>query len=226
MNTSNATILPSSVGQLAKSGNILLKPSNNEALTVGRHSNKTTRASAHTREDAHDLAAMLHLNRLFSDLLPDTKVCYHNPLYVEQIEANYSKNESAIFLQFVKTFAQFRYQGCDLIQTQVVLTNETDFLNAFKLMRARKVAEYTDVKTKNKNKVLDLLKIKFTQRTFSAKILARELSYNYTLIDKIITLLLLEQQIEFVKEIAGQKTYRLRQKSAVHLCIQPNSKQC
>ena len=40
MNTSNATILPSSVGQLAKSGNILLKPSNNEALTVGRHSNR------------------------------------------------------------------------------------------------------------------------------------------------------------------------------------------
>src|SRR5699024_1586956 len=160
-----------------------------------------------------DLSAMNYLNDLFYNLLPDVKVCYHNPLYVQQIEETYTVKESQLFLQFVKTFAQFR-KADEFTQSKgIILTNENDFLIAFKLLRQRKIDEQPPVKTKNKNKVLDLLKLKFQKRTFSAKLLAKELFYNYSLLDKIITLLLLEQKIEFVKETAGQLFYRLKEKT-------------
>lgn len=195
-------------------------------MRVGRHKTKTSHARASEslpdfkadfNEKSKDLSAMNYLNDLFYNLLPNVKVCYHNPLYVQQIEETYSTKESELFLQFVKTFAQFR-KADEFAQSKgVILTNETDFLIAFKLLRQRKIDEQPPVKEKNKNKVLDLLKLKFKQRTFSAKLLAKEFFYNYTLLDKIITLLLLEQEIEFVKETAGQLFYRLHTKSVVHV---------
>jgi len=223
MNTQNLKHLRPPVGKLAKSSFPTPKLSNDKDLRVGRHPKQTPRVSERTRvgdfkedkrENSFDLKAIKYLNQLFTDLLPDVKVCYHNPLYVQQIGESYSKTESAIFLQFVKTCAQFR---CQAQNQSIILTHENDFLNAFKLMRQRKIEEYSSVKAKNKNKVWDLLKLKFKNRTFSAPMLAKELFYNYSLLYKIIHLLTLEHKIEFVKEFKGNSFYRLREKSNAYV---------
>ena len=60
--------------------------------------------------------------------------------------------------------------------------------------------------------ILDLIKLKFQKRTFTPKIIAQELFYNYAFIHRILALLILEREIEFVKEMAGQKSFRLREK--------------
>lgn len=233
MNTQNATAnsiepksLRPSVGQLAKSHFPTLKTTTNKSLAVGRQANKNprTQASVHTpdlvvrlTESKQDISAMTYLNRLLKNMLPELKVCFHNALYVQQIQENYSLTESSFLLQWVKTFALIRRSDRVELMQDVVLTNEQDFLTAFRLMQQRKIAEYSDVNPKSKSKVLDLLRYKFQYRTFSAQILAQELFYNYKPLNKIIMLLLLEKEIEFVKEMSGQKTFRLREKYTV-LC--------
>src|SRR5699024_3039531 len=143
-------------------------------------------------------------------------VFFHIILSLKQYKARFLPNESDIFLGFVKTFAKFRYsQFTNEITT--IITNDNDFYLAFKLMRERKLSDYADIKPKNKNKILDLIKVKFKNRTFTPKIIARELFYNYAFIHRILALLILEREIEFVKEINGQKSFRLREKTPLNV---------
>lgn len=208
------------VSQSEKTHLPTIKIATAKGLTVGSNpkpfAHASEQAGVHTHEE-NDLKAMLHLNKLLVHLMPELKVCYHNTLYVQQISENYSLEESAIFLQWVKTFALLRRSEKTPLIENIITTDEEDFLSAFKLMQQRKIAEYADVNPKCKNKVLDLLKLKFQYRTFSAQILAKELFYNYKLLDKIIMLLCLEHQIEFVKELSEQQFYRLREKSKVYV---------
>lgn len=227
-NTKKVAFQRQAVGQLAKTKIIPLNPNENKALTVGRHQEKTPRTSVHTHEgaDAHenkaqkfDLQAMTYLNSLFADLIPQTKVVFHNILYVEQIQEGFLPHESDIFLQFARTFAQFRFHAQNNEQN-TILTTDNDFYLAFKLMQKRKLSDYSDIQPKNRNKILDLVKLKFQKRTFTPKIIAQELFYNYAFIHRILALLILEKEIEFVKEIEGQKAFRLRTKSVVHVTRQ------
>lgn len=218
MNTANSNFLRPPVGQLDKTPIIQLKASKNVALEVGRHENKTSHTSAQAyTPDLEELTAMKYMNKLLTGLLPDMKVCFHNTLYVEQIQEGFLPDESDIFLQFVKTFALFRHTDRVEPLTNVILTNENDFYNAFKLMQKRKLSDYQDIKPKNKNKILDLIKLKFQNRTFTPQIIAKELFYNYAFIHRILALLILEREIEFVKTIEGQKSFRLREKPIVHV---------
>ncbi|HEX7367314.1 MAG TPA: hypothetical protein VF273_09470 [Pelobium sp.] len=208
------------VGQLAKTGLPTLKLLKNGAFSVGRHIENSPhvseRAQACDLNEKFDLKAMTYLNSLFGSLFSKTKVVFHNPLYLEQIQAGFLPEESDIFLGFVKTFAKFRYaQFTNEITT--IITNDNDFYLAFKLMRERKLSDYSDIKPKNKNKILDLIKVKFKNRTFTPKIIAQELFYNYAFIHRILALLILEREIEFVKEISGQKSFRLREKPVLNV---------
>lgn len=201
------------VSQLAKTHFPTKKPSDSKGLTVGRHDKETSRTSEHTqgvcahdfkvknKENNFDLKAMTYLNHLFTGLLPQTKVVFHNLLYVEQIQEGFLPHESDIFFQMVKTFAQFRTSH-QLDTTQaIVLTTDHDFYLAFKLMKKRKLSDYKDIKEKNRNKILDLIKTKFHNRTFTPQIIARELFYNYAFIHRILALLILEREVEFVKRV-------------------------
>src|SRR5699024_559295 len=94
------------VRQLDKTPCPTLKVSKNKTFDVGRQQKQTSHVRA--SEPAPDFKAVNYLNGLFAKLLPDVKVCYHNPLYVQQIEKTYCTKESQLFLSFVKTFAQFR----------------------------------------------------------------------------------------------------------------------
>lgn len=224
--TTNVKLLPP-VSQLAKTYLPTQKPSIDNGLTVGRHEDiSLTCEGAQTYApdfkvskltESEDLQAMTYLNHLFSGLLPDVKVVFHNLLYVEQIQEGFLPRESDLFFQFVKTFAQFRTANHLPHSSDIVLTNDNDFYLAFKLMRKRKLSDYKDIKPKNKNKVLDLIKLKFSQRTFTPKIIAQELFYNYAFIHRILALLILEQEVEFVKDFGEQKVFRLRQKSTIHV---------
>jgi hypothetical protein len=228
MNTSNLNAsAPRSVGQLDKTPIIPLNSSSNKALTVGRQQSQTSRVSERTHKGApapdfmeqsddekQDLTAMLHLNKLFSDLLSRTKVVFHNVLYVEQIQEGFLPHESDIFLGFVRTFAQFRCRG-HFQEENIILTNDDDFYLAFKLMKKRKLSDYTDIKPKNRTKILDLIRLKFPNRTFTPKTIAQELFYNYAFIHRVLAMLILEREIEFVKDFQGEKHFRLREKPLV-----------
>lgn len=233
MNTAKTLSLCPPVGQLAKTPIFLLKPNENGALQVGRHVNKCPRTSAPTQgahtgdfkeqtavenKELFDLQAMTYLNHLFTGIQPQTKVVFHNLLYVEQLQEGFLPHECDIFMQFVKTFAQFRCHAQNSFNEQgIILTTDHDFYLAFKLMKKRKLSDYQDIKPKNKNKILDLIKLKFKNRTFTPQIIAKELFYNYAFIHRILALLILEREIEFVKVIAGQKSFRLREKTPVHV---------
>lgn len=229
MNTSNLSIVCPPVGQFAKTPIFLLKPNENGVLRVGRHQSQTAHASERTHErvpapdmkikntlETDDLTAMKSFNQLFSGLLSTTKVVFHNTLYVQQIEESYSKAESAIFLQCVQTFCHFRYTDRTEPLQNILLTNENDFLHAFKLMQQRKINSCTNLKPKTCMKAYDLLTLKFQNRTFSTFLLTKELYYSYKVLNQLITLFLLEQKIEFVKEHGGHLFYRLRTKTPFH----------
>lgn len=225
MNTSVNNLLRRPVGQLDKNPIFLLKTNEKEALRVGRHKKESSHTSARTHKGvpAHDLKvqtfdlqAMNYLNTLFASLQPDLKVVFHNVLYVEQIQEGFLPDESDIFLQFVKSFAQFRFHSQSQAQG-VILTNDNDFYLALKLMQKRKLSDYSDIKPKNRNKILDLLKLKFQKRTFTPKIIAQELFYNYAFIHRILALLILEKEVEFLKQVGEEKVFRLREKSLVHV---------
>lgn len=235
MNTANLNTLRPPVSQLDKPPLFLLKANENKALKVGRHQNKTSHTSAQTQgapapdfkeqnldlneqnlREKLDLTAMTYLNKLFYALLPNTKVVFHNVLYVEQIQEGFLPDESDIFLQFVKTFAQFRYTQGHEQQSSIILTSDNDFCLAFKLMQQRKLSDYSDIKPKNKTKILDLIKLKFQNRTFTPKTIAQELFYNYAFIHRILALLILEREVEFVKDFKGEKYFCLRTKTPFH----------
>jgi len=224
-NLTELTSLRHSVGKLAKSSVSNLKSNNDRALRVG--SQEKVNPRTHTRtgtgdlkvylaEHLQDVNAMTYLHSLLTNLLPELKVCYHNNLYVSQIQENYSEQESIFFLQWIRAFALLRRSDRKQFNGSVIITDEQDFLSAFRLMQQRKVAEYADLNPACKQKVLDLLNYKFQQRTFTAKILNQDLFYSYKLLNRIIMLLELEKQIEFLKNVGNHKVYRLRQKTAVN----------
>lgn len=210
------------VSQLAKTHFPTLKTAPAKGFEVGSNSEKKahTHSRSHTHVHTHeenDLKAMLHLNKLLVHLMPEIKVCYHNPLYVQQISENYSKEESSIFLQWVKTFALLRRSERTQPVENVILSDDNDFLSAFKLMKQRKIALYSTFNERCKNKVWSLLQYRFMYRTFTTQILARELFYNYTLLKKIITVLLLEHKIEFFQHFGEYQVYRIRENNPLKI---------
>ena len=236
-------ILCRPVGKSEKDVIFLLTLNVREGLTVGRNEYKIPHASERAQAqdfmdenerkrliqqveqeqkeqekiEKFDLQAMRYINNLFKNLKTDVKVCFHNKLYVEQIRVNFPKEENDIFLEFVKMFARFRsFERVELLNN-VVITNENDFLQAFRLMKQRKIAEYSNLKQKHINKVLGLLEANFQERTFSASVIAKEFYYNYTFIGKILMYLVLKRKIEFVKELKGMLFYRLREKTPLHV---------
>jgi hypothetical protein len=231
MNTANLKAQRPAVSQLDKLPCLTLKTLPVLTKPVGRQAKNLPHVSEGAQgapapdfkdlqpESLSDFRAMIYLNQLFTDLLPQLKVCYHNPGYVQQIENTYLPAESRIFVGWVDSFARMRYAATygSAGAPDVVLTCEHDFMLALKLMRQRRAAEYADLKPKHINKVYDLLKLKFKNRRFNAQLLAKELFYNYTLLKKILLLLELEQKIAFIEELGTQRVYELRHKTPVHV---------
>lgn len=211
--------LQNSVGQLAKTSFPTLNPLILNGFSVGRQHQDSSRTSAHiytrieaTTEQPLEKQGIIYLNSLIEKVLTDVKVCYHDISLIQQIEEFYTEEESQLFIQFIRTFAMLRRGEKPQEIRGVILTDNDDFLSALKLMQQRKVEDYSDLNIKTKEKLENHLYKRFTCRTFSTKILAKELRYNYNLLGRILTVLQLEQKIEFFEMAYGHTMFRLRTK--------------
>lgn len=140
-------IVPHEVRQLAKTDCPTLKPFANKAFKAGRQTKKKGRTHARTRKKIQNTVKQIHILDKkyqvdFMQVIPslfqetdNTKVIFHNKDYVDTIHRNYKPFFANMFLSWVSTFAIMRSAYRKSPIEGVILSDDSDFLTAFQLMK-------------------------------------------------------------------------------------------
>jgi hypothetical protein len=170
-------VLKKAVGQLAKSPCPTFKLPTDKDLNVGRQAKP--KACTHTRIGEKPQKTEIQTYRLrkktkndflkvlptFFEQLENKKVIFHNNNYVNSIFEDYTPFFANMFLEWVKCFAILRSPYRESLIDGVILSDDKDFLTAFRLLKSQGVKPRFKPKNDDK-KIWDMIQKHFPSAEF------------------------------------------------------------
>ncbi|QMU66179.1 MAG: hypothetical protein GKR88_21330 [Flavobacteriaceae bacterium] len=220
----NAVPFLNSVGQLVKTPIPTLKFPKTKGLTVGRQPNQNPRTHTRTRVANFDFTKIteksifklrkvvendfLQTVPLLFDELQQTKVVFHNTDYVNAIFSTYHKKHALLFLDWVKTFAMIRSTNRPELMSDVLQTDDEDFLTTFKLFKLQH-KQPKQQRINQKEQIWSLILKYFPTEPFETKELFAKTAIDRSTVNQFLNQFKEENKIKRCRKIGACYRYQI-----------------